>query len=141
MKALIMFFMFIGVAEGNVERVFQREEKLHNLPVNLLKAICFVESRHNLKIKAVIDGASRSWGICQVKLLAAKQVGFNLPERLLAQPDINIRIAAKYLRYQLDRYNNNVKKGLTAYNRGSIVTTTNLNNSYVRKVFSTWEKM
>jgi soluble lytic murein transglycosylase-like protein len=141
MKTLIMFFMFVGVAEGNIDRVFRREERLHNLPANLLKAVCFVESNHNLKLKAVMDGRSHSWGLCQVKLAAAKQVGFKHSERLLAQHDINIRIAAKYLRYQLNRYRNDVKKGLTAYNRGSIVETTNLNNSYVRKVMLTWEKM
>lgn len=138
---VILLLFTTELALSSVDSMFHREEKIHNLPPNLLKAICYVETGHNLKLRYKFDVYSNSYGICQVKIGAARQMGFTHPEKLLAQPDVNARIAAKYLQYQLKRYNGDVKKAITAYNRGSFKPNYNLNNKYVAKVYQAWETL
>lgn len=141
MKTIMLFLLMMNASQADIGNVFKREEIIHDLPPNLLKALCFVESRNSLKLNYKFDVYSNSYGMCQIKIEAAKDVGFKHHERLLAQPDINIRIAAKYLKMQIDRYGGDIRKGITAYNRGSVKRNTNLNNSYVRKVLGEWTKM
>lgn len=84
----------------------------------VLLAICSVESNlqntnhHN-------DGGSTSYGICQVKKNSAVQVGFLGKDKDLEDPETNAFWAAKYLKYQLDRYDGNKCKAVSAYNAGS----------------------
>jgi len=83
----------------------------------LLLAICSHES--HLKNVAVMDGKTLSYGICQVKLATAQQMGFkDAPERLMI-PKENAKWAAKYLKFQLKRYHGNNCKAVAAYNSGT----------------------
>ena len=54
-----------------------------------------------------------------VKLATARAMGFKGTEKQLSSPDTNIEYAAKYLAYQLKRYNGNYEKAIVSYNRGS----------------------
>lgn len=84
----------------------------------LLLAIC----THESGLKNVIaphDGGSASFGICQMKLQTAQILGFKGSEKDLMKPETNAKFAALYLKYQLDRYNNEWMKAVAAYNSGT----------------------
>lgn len=86
---------------------------------SLLLAICSHESggfrfRHNPD-----DRGSPSFGACQVKEATAIQVGYKLTHKQLGEPKKNAMIAAKYLKWQLDRYENNYCRAVAAYNSGT----------------------
>lgn len=76
------------------------------------------------------DGGSPSYGLCQVKLATARHMGFKGKPSDLLKPDINADLAAKYLRYQLNRYGS-MEKALSAYNAGRYIKA---NAGYVAKV-------
>lgn len=86
----------------------------------LLLAICTQES--NLTNVVVYhDGDSPSFGVCQIKFETAKMVGYKGKAGKLIDPTVSIPLAAKYLKYQLNRYNDNVCKAVSAYNAGSYI--------------------
>lgn len=111
----------------------------NHLPPGLLSSLCYIESHHNPKAVHHDDGpGGDSLGICQIKLITAKEMGYKGTKKQLMQPSTNIRYAAKFLRYQLKRYNNNVAKAVIAYNRGNSKCLTT--SKYQRKVFTKWGK-
>jgi soluble lytic murein transglycosylase-like protein len=99
--------------------MYKEAAKTNGIPVELLRAVCEIESKHNLKVKKVWDGGSYSYGVCQVKLGTARMLGFKGKEQQLINPNTNIDYAAKYLAYQLKRYKGDYKKAIVSYNRGS----------------------
>lgn len=103
------------------------------LPPGLLDSVCFVESGHNHKAYVEKDGNSPSHGICQLKLAAARQVGFKGSAKDLMKPETNIYYSGKFLRYQYGRYKN-WARAVTAYNRGS--STGDGSSGYLAKVFA-----
>lgn len=69
----------------------------------LLLAICSYET--NLTNVVVhYDGGSPSYGICQVKYDTAKMLGFTGKAEELENPFVNAKWAAKYLKFQEERY-------------------------------------
>lgn len=84
---------------------------------SLLLAICSHES--NLKnITVPNDGKTPTHGICQIKLDTAKMLHYRGKEKGLMNPKTNALFAAKYLKYQLKRYDNDWCKATSAYNAG-----------------------
>jgi len=108
------------------------------VPISLLMAIC----SHESGLKNVVvpnDGGSPSYGICQVKSDTAKMFGYEGTEKELMTPKNNVAAAAKYLKYQLDRYDQNWCKASAAYNSGTYFPSKkNLgkptNHAYIKKV-------
>lgn len=90
-----------------------------NLPNNLLQSICYIESKHNISAVHKDDGNSDSLGVCQIKLETAKWLGFKGSKKELMLPEVNLYYSAKYLRYNLDRYNGNTIKAIISYNKGN----------------------
>lgn len=87
---------------------------------NLLLAICSYES--NLKNVIVTEAnGSKSYGICMVKLSTAKQFDKTIKAKQLMDPKVNSLMAAKYLNYQLKRYNGNWCRAVASYNAGSFL--------------------
>lgn len=105
--------------ENKLQTIYKTSATNNKINTDILKAVCEIESNHNLKLKKVWDGGSYSYGICQVKLGTARFMGFKGKESELMKPEVNVEYAAKYLAYQLKRYNNDYKKAIVAYNRGS----------------------
>lgn len=105
------------------------------LPPNLLSALCYVESAHNIHAIHKDDGTSNSVGICQVKLKTAKWLGFKGTEKQLMDPATNIHYAALYLSRQIKRYGS-IEKGVIAYNIGNAKRLTHTN--YSVKVLKQW---
>lgn len=72
-------------------------------------------------------------------------MGYKGQPKGLMNPAINADIAAKYLKYQMDRYDNNWCKVTAAYNAGTFNESTKYpglprNVKYVRKVQKKLEK-
>jgi len=106
---------------------------VQNIPRPVLRSLCWAESSFNPAPPLKDDGGSFSHGLCQLKLRTARHMGFKGKSVLLRDPAINAQFAAKYLRYQLDRYNNDWVKAISAYNAGRYVSG---NVNYVSKVVS-----
>lgn len=83
------------------------------------------------------DGNSHSYGVCQIKLIAAQEMGFRGTSAELMQPKNNVRFAAAYLHYQISRYHGNVARAVVAYNKGNSRGLTS--SSYQVKVFKEWK--
>ena len=118
--------------------VFNKVAEQENVPSKVLKAICWVESKHKNGSVNYFDGKSHSLGLCQVKLETARWLGYKGTEQELQfNPIINITYAAKYLSYQLERYNNMIDYAIAAYNSGSLIQNKYnkiVNRKYVEKV-------
>lgn len=117
--------------------IFLSNTKTLGLPNGLLESICYVETKHNVAAIARQDGGSDSYGICQVKMSAARHMGFKGNEKQLMEPEVNIHYAAKLLQYQIKRYSN-VPKAVTAYNKGHSDGTGY--STYYFKVKKEWSK-
>lgn len=106
------------------------------IPDGLLSSMCYVESNHRIYIISRNDGGSDSYGICQVKKAAFRQVGLDQGDKEadMLNPDKNIEAAGRYLVWQYRRYGS-WNKAIVAYNqghyRGSLTP-------YHRKVIREW---
>lgn len=112
-----------------------------NLPPGMLRALCYVESAHNVNAVHNDDGTSDSLGVCQIKLETAKLLGFKGTKKDLMVPGTNVYYAGKYLHKQLKRYKNNNIKAIAAYNAGTYKKTDSgivKNKHYVNKVLAAW---
>lgn len=103
-----------------------------------LLSICTVES--NLKNAYVEnDGGSPSFGICQIKEGTAKMMGFKGDKKELMDPKVNAFYAAKYFKWQKERYNGDLCRAIASYNAGSFLESERRpgypkNYKYVKKV-------
>ncbi len=109
--------------------------QLH-LPPNLLKALCYVETKHTITAIHIRDGNSDSLGICQIKLETAKSLGYKGTATQLMEPKTNIYYAGLYLKHQLERYKGNTTKAVIAYNQGHAGALTS--SKYQIKVYKQW---
>lgn len=131
----------------------------YGLPPGLLSAVCYVESKHQPQYYINYnDGDGHSLGECQVKLETAKMMGYRwkvapgqseeeaemiAANRLRDNVKLNTKYAAKYLKYQLDRYKGDIPKAIAAYNAGTYRTNKKgltLNRKYVNKVMKAWSE-
>ena len=120
---------------------FLSVSNIFSLPAGLLSSLCFVESEHKTHKVNVNDGGSDSIGVCQIKLSTAQFLGFTgKAEELKTNPRLNIYYAGAYLKFQLNRYDGDVKKAVASYNSGSYKAKngTAINKKYVNKVYSAW---
>lgn len=125
---------------GTLALLFTAASQMQGLPIGLLSALCYVESTHHVEAVNIYDGGSPSHGICQVKLGTARMLGFKGTKEELQNPSINIIYASKYLKRQLRRYNNDIRKGVSSYNSGTYKFNKNgaINQDYIYKVFKAW---
>lgn len=105
---------------NNILSVFVGISKIIGIHASLLLAICTQETGlKNIFIEN--DKGSPTIGICGVKQATANLMGFSGTEKELMNTKTNIYYAAKYLRYQLDRYNGDYCKAVASYNSGSFI--------------------
>jgi hypothetical protein len=86
----------------------------HGLDPLLLHAIAHVESRHNAA--AISPAGAR--GVMQVMPATGARFGVVDGERSLLNAEINVRAGAAYLRTLRERYGDDLKRVLAAYNAG-----------------------
>jgi soluble lytic murein transglycosylase-like protein len=86
----------------------------------LLYAVCQFESNDFMYDYTMYDNGTPSFSVCQIKSGTAKMLGWNGKDEMeLRNPHVGVKYAAKYLKYQLDRYDNDWCKAVSAYNSGS----------------------
>jgi len=116
---------------------------LFNVSPALLIALCSVESDLRPNVINHDDGGSASYGMCQIKIRTARHINGPTYVTDLLNPEINAQVAAKYLRYQLVRYDGDVSCALAAYNAGSCRFNKEgkiINANYVKKVKRRYKK-
>lgn len=101
-----------------IETTIALAAKMFLVPPALLLSICSAESdfrpRTNLH-----DGGSASYGACQIKLGTARMFDRKVGPAHLNDTAINARLAAEYVRYQMDRYPDDLECVIAAYNAGT----------------------
>ena len=117
----------------------------------LLVAICMTET--NLRnVHVMNDGGSPSYGVCQVKLETAQFMGKVFKKKKvqaytsedMKKVEKNLKVAALYVKYQINRYDGDLCKAVAAYNAGSFRESSRyegrpFNWKYVEKVRSNLE--
>lgn len=84
---------------------------------NLVAAVIYTESRFN----ADSSSGAGAQGLMQIMPATGRGIAERLGEKPmgnLLDPDTNIRYGTKYLREQLDQYNNDLDEVLASYNAG-----------------------
>jgi soluble lytic murein transglycosylase-like protein len=105
----------------------------------LLLAVCSYESSDFKMNYNPNDKGTPSHGICQLKESTARLVGFKGKTKDLMRPEVNAYYSGLYLKYQLQRYENNYCKAIAAYNAGSFIESEKFptypkNYTYVKRV-------
>lgn len=102
------------------------------VPVRILLGLCKTESALKTRAKNENDAGSPSYGLCQIKLSTAQDMGFTGKIKSLYNPYINTLLAARYLIKKYRKHDHNWVKALSAYNSGHY---RHVNVKYVDKVF------
>jgi soluble lytic murein transglycosylase-like protein len=127
----------VSYAESYEERSIKKAADKVGVPAALLRAICYAESRLNRYAYAHQDGRSlgSAFGMCQVLYATAKGYGMNdekCKESFLNRKDrvykscklfgpyTSAYYAARVLKTQLRRYDNNYINAVAAYNSGTV---------------------
>lgn len=93
--------------------------KLVGVSGNLLLAICAHESLGFTQNYVAKDKGTPSYGSCQIKKKTAEFLGYKGDPNKLNNIEINSYWAARYLKYQQNRYGTNWIKLTSSYNAGS----------------------
>ncbi|MBA7633161.1 Membrane-bound lytic murein transglycosylase C [subsurface metagenome] len=106
----------------------------HSLDENLVKAVIWTESSGFPDA----EGPYGEIGFMQVFYTTAQQMGFTGEPDELFDPDTNVYYGTKYLRWQLDRYGQDIQMALSAYEAG---TYTPENKWYVDRVLGYYARL
>ena len=139
LRFLVATFLVANVsyAESYEERSIKKAADRVGVPAALLRAICYAESKLNRYAYAHQDGRSlgSAFGMCQVLYATAKGYGMNdekCKESFLNRKDkvykscklfgpyTSAYYAARVLKAQLRRYDNNYINAVAAYNSGTV---------------------
>ncbi len=99
-------------AESRFDEMIDRTARLFVVRPSFLRAVVACESNFNDRAKS----RAGARGLAQVMPQTARLLGVE-PE-LLWDPEVNLYSAAKYIRFLVDRYGNDLDKVLIAYNAG-----------------------
>lgn len=114
------------------------------VPRHVLLALCWNESSFRTDGVTHLDGSSFSYGICQVKLKTALFMDQVYKHKVIATPErletlhVNAFYAAKYLKYQLNKYNQNIHMAVDGYNKGVAI---NIQSRYVKNFNKSYQHM
>jgi len=106
---------------------------------SLLLAVCSHESNGFTQNYAPMDVNSPSYGSCQLKQATVEMLGFKGDPNQLMDPQKNAYWAARYLKYQQERYGDDWVRLAAAYNAGSYSESSKVpgcprNLGYIKKV-------
>ncbi len=120
MKTFILILCLCSFNLFAADSIIEKAAKKVGVSTIVLKAICWVESKHDATVINYLDGGPHnSIGLCQVQLPTAKDMGYKGTKEGLLDPYTNAYYAAKYLKYQMTRYGTQ-DLAILAYNAGSI---------------------
>ena len=100
------------------EDIIRQQSEDKDIPPDLIAAVIFAESRFRDQ-----ESNAGARGLMQVtpqtaELIESLSGGSTFVADDLSDPDINVRYGTFYLRYLLDKFNQNLTAGLAAYNAG-----------------------
>lgn len=98
-------------SKKTMDTIFTQASKQYHVPVNLLKAVAKAESDFDPNTVS----SAGAQGVMQLMPATARSLGVTDP----FDPEQNIMGGAKYLGQMLERYDNDAKLALAAYNAGS----------------------
>lgn len=130
------------------EAEFRRAAAAARIPVEILRAVCSVESSLNPYAFVPHDGATHSYGICQVQVHSATDMNIKINKAACArgadscelwQVRTNLAVAARYLAHQYRRYYGSWTAAILSYNAGSVRYNNKghyINQKYLDKVLA-----
>lgn len=134
MRLVILSSLFLStsslclgaISNQEIQKYIRVTEQKYDIPINLLYAIIKQES--DFRTNARLDN---SHGLGQITEETGRSFCKLSTKRLYAYKD-NINCAGSYLKYQLERYNNNTYLAIAAYNTGTPLVCNG--STYVRKL-------
>ena len=99
-----------GTRTSEYDGLIVENARLHSIPVDLVRAVVQVESGFNPFARS----AKGAMGLMQLMPATAREFGVRNPYN----PEENVRAGVAYFRQLLDRYDNNERLALAAYNAG-----------------------
>lgn len=121
-----------------------REATKWKIPADLIRAVIWVESRGDPnaeRYERKLDDTS--WGLMQILLGTAKEMGFTKGAPELLKPEVNLHFGCKYLTKQLSRYGGDIPSAIAAYNAGGAYKRRGVfvNQPHVNKVMSAYKSL
>jgi soluble lytic murein transglycosylase-like protein len=102
----------------------------HNVPKDFAHAIVSLESNYD----PTVTGKLGEIGLGQIRCGTAKAEGFKGKCTELYKPEVNLEYSMAYLRYALDKTNNDICKAASFYSSGQIPRSNK--TSYCRKMLT-----
>ena len=96
--------------ENDIERSIEKASKKYDLPSDLIKGVIKAESDFQVKAKS----SKGALGLMQLMPSTAEELGVRDPFDI----DQNIDGGSRYLKKMMDRFGNDIRKALSAYNAG-----------------------
>ncbi len=96
--------------QGTIERSIGRASRKYDLPSELIRGVIKAES--DFQIRA--ESSAGALGLMQLMPLTAQELGVKDPFDI----DQNIDGGSRYLKNMLERFGNDTRKALAAYNAG-----------------------
>lgn len=147
---LSLLSLFASDAYGDSRRnqlvsVIEESALEEGAPPDLVVAVCIIESSLNPYATNFNDGGGRnSHGLCQVQYRTARWLGCANTVKELYSLKINSACAARYISYQLKRYDYYWPNAIASYNSGSIIKDRKgklVNQVYVDKVMKVYRRL
>ena len=142
MKKLLILLFLIDTAYGSTE-INRACKKYKATNCNLVKAIAWIESNHRHLINEN-DNNSRSYGMMQVKCIAARDVGYRGQCKNLRIKNVALKYGIKFLEKKMlenvflddviASYNSNRPVRCRTYKPGKCYPNEYINHEYVYKV-------
>lgn len=129
--------------------IVKHAERKYRLPAGILSAVIKVESNGQPNIINHDDGTKsqrrhklhvKSYGLMQIQMAAATQMGFRGKPEELRKQHVNIEYGARYLKWALKTHHNNLAQALVCYNGGPSSRPCILNEPtpYLAKILNAW---
>lgn len=140
---IIGFFWLMN--KKTIVDIIKDESRRQSVDWRLAFAIAWVESKLNPTAISQEDPADpdRSLGLFQIYHTTDEFIGGrSYSDEELLNPEINTYLGVKYIAYQLERYNQDTRRAVGAYNAGSYSEKAPglaINEGYIRKVMALYE--
>lgn len=145
LAAFVMLLLPMNAKASRIDndQIIQAAKELGAKDPHLVLAIIERESRG--QPRAIYPKRRpNSFGIMQLKFRTARAMGFEGPVTDLYDWRKNLRYGVRYLNYQLDRYDGNLRKAVSAYNAGHAKYRKDrkgfINQSYVDYVLQAYKR-
>lgn len=139
---IIMVVFVFTVSKKEIVDIIKSTAAAYELPWQLIMAISWQESL--LDPNAEGDDCT-AIGVMQMSLATAEWLmGRPVSVEQLKNPVLNIDLGCRYVRHQMDRYDQDMYKAVAAYNAGSFIDKGNgeaVNDLYTRRVLNVFNAL